>query len=151
MPTEPLVSEVPLVVVDASVALRWFRPADTLADVAARLLDEHLDDRLSLCAPALLAYEVTNMLRLQADLEERGVRQAVQALYGLDLLLVPPSDSLLRASVSLSLRHGITVFDAAYVALAQELEAELVTANERLAERLEALSFVCSLQSWSQL
>jgi predicted nucleic acid-binding protein len=48
--------------------------------------------------------------------------------------------SLAEASLALALDRGATAYDAAYVALAQELSLPLVTADEALVRRLEGTS-----------
>jgi predicted nucleic acid-binding protein len=58
------------------------------------------------------------------------------------LLIVPPTASVMQLAVDIARTFDITIYDAAFVALAQTLPAAFVTADERLSKRLVAFSFV---------
>lgn len=123
----------PPTVVDASVAAKWFlEEADSGA--AHRLLEAHLSGDPVLVAPALLPYEVANALRYHPRIGAELLARAMESLMGLGLGLAPPSDEGLREAVRIAFRLGITVYDAAYVALADHLDGVLVTADERQRE-----------------
>ena len=84
-------------------------------------------------APWLLPFEVANALRNQ---ERRGdISTATASQAASDLREFPcdlwPYEPL--ADRIWTLRHNLTAYDAAYVALAEFLGATLVTADERLA------------------
>ena len=57
---------------------------------------------------------------------------AARALLRAHLELAPVEGLTLRAA-EIAVEHGLTVYDAAFVALAESLDAELVTADRRLA------------------
>jgi predicted nucleic acid-binding protein len=121
------------IVVDSSVAMKWFY-AEGEADVpeALALLQRHVVSGVVLCAPAHLLLEVANALRFRG-LTAGRITQAVEALLGLGLELAPIERLVARAAV-IALAHDLTVYDAAFAALAEQLDAELVTADRRLAE-----------------
>ena len=82
--------------------------------------------------PHLLPLEVTSALRkLVADrrLSDRGAGQAIGKLAALPLRLHPHIPLLPRIW---ELRPNLTVYDAAYVALAETLSFPLITADKRL-------------------
>ncbi|MDG6973085.1 MAG: type II toxin-antitoxin system VapC family toxin, partial [Nitrososphaerota archaeon] len=54
-----------LVVVDASVAVKWFT-REEFSDSAARLLAMHREGKVSLASPYLLTYEVANAVMARA-------------------------------------------------------------------------------------
>jgi predicted nucleic acid-binding protein len=117
-----------LIVVDASVL------APALADDGAD--GDRLRARLAaetLAAPALADLEVLSVLRkaaLAARLDDRRSEQAVADLAALPLRRAPHLPLLPRIW---ELRENLTVYDGAYVALAEVLEAPLLTADERVA------------------
>jgi predicted nucleic acid-binding protein len=86
-----------------------------------------------LAAPDLLRVEVMAVIRRQAD---NGMLTATQAKNAVDDLLdlplvVYPAMPLLRRCWDL--RANVTAYDACYVALAEVLDAPLLTADRRLA------------------
>jgi predicted nucleic acid-binding protein len=117
-----------LIVVDASVL------ATALADdgidgakARARLRGEQL------AAPSLIDLEVLSVWRrlvAHGDLDGRRAEVAVADLTVLPLRRVDHQPLLARCW---ALRDNLTVHDAAYVALAEVLDVDLVTADARLA------------------
>lgn len=118
-----------VIVVDASV-------------LASALLDDDADGhrvrrRLrgkSLAAPELIDLEVASVLRRQAttgQLDRRRAQLALSDLLDLPLRRAPHRPLLARCW---ELRHNLTVYDAAYVALAELLDVVLVTADARLSK-----------------
>lgn len=118
----------PIVVCDASA-------------IVAMLIDDGPDGQWAtgelrgshLAATALLPFEVTNVLRRHERTGEISTDQAAQAhrdLLDLSLELWPYETLALR---TWELRANLTAYDAGYVALAETLEAPLVTLDQRIA------------------
>lgn len=83
--------------------------------------------------PALCDVEVVAALRralLARSLTERRAREALADYRALPITRHGPEPFLERA---LALRHNFSAYDATYVALAEGLRAELMTADEALA------------------
>ena len=120
--------------------------ASTLVRAAIGQPSRERDDWLALVesgdaqgyAPDLLFFEVTNALagyvRVGA-LSARRAARALQRLMALPIELVPSRQLALRA-LSVALRHGLSAYDAAYITVAEETGATLVTADRRLADAL---------------
>jgi predicted nucleic acid-binding protein len=117
-----------LIVVDASAMLEVLLGTATGALVEDRLLT----GGESLHAPHLLDVEVAQVLRRYTAAGELTPERGREAL--MDLVDFPvhryPHDVLLPRIWEL--RHNVTAFDAAYVALAEILAAPLVTCDARL-------------------
>lgn len=117
------------VVVDASVAVKWFLPEE-LATEARRLLAREYD----LLAPDLLWAELGNVLWKK---HRRGEFDRVTAarLLG-DFSRVPiefhAAEPWTEAALDLAIRHGVTVYDGLYLALAAGNGCRVVTADRRL-------------------
>jgi predicted nucleic acid-binding protein len=134
------------VVVDASVVVKLFLPEE-LSDRADTLLRSGAGggELGELHAPDLLYVEIANVLWKHV---RSGVMQAETAAAHLaallDLHITPAASRELAAhALALASEHDVSAYDASYVALAQALECELITADERLVNRLSrALPFV---------
>lgn len=119
------------VVVDASVAVKWFN-REEYSESALRLLHDYLGGRIELVAPYLIIYEVCNALRYNPDFGEEDVKEAVNHLLNLQMSLrLLDRDHAARA-VSLAYRAGLTLYDTVYLALAESEGAELYTSDEKL-------------------
>jgi predicted nucleic acid-binding protein len=117
-----------LTVVDASVVADALVVAGTAGEAARRALGV-LD---VLQAPQILAAEVASAFR---SMVRRGELEEARAHFGLGLLrsldaLTYPIEPLLERIWEL--RDRVTVYDAWYIALAERLETDLVTADRRL-------------------
>ena len=64
------------------------------------------------------------------------VEQGIALLRGLDIIVVPVTQ-IIESAVHHSLLHGITAYDACYVALADEHNLPLVTADLRLLNTMQ--------------
>jgi predicted nucleic acid-binding protein len=122
-------------VLDASVVLGWLL-REPLPAPLERLLDDHVSGRVPAVAPELLRYEVGNVLARGAGLEAAAARSGHERFLALEVQTFALGDDEYRAALDLALTHGITVYDASYVALARALGARFATADRRLAERL---------------
>lgn len=117
-----------MIVVDASVVATALTDDDADGDRARA----HLRGQ-RLAAPHLLDLEVTSVWRrLEATgrLDRRRAERALHDLLALGIERVTHTRLLDRCW---ELRNNLTVYDAAYVALAEALDAPLVTADRRLA------------------
>jgi predicted nucleic acid-binding protein len=118
-----------VIVVDASALLEVLLNTPAAARVADRLFGPEE----TLHVPHLIDLEVAQVLRRFAAsgvvTADRGA-QALQDLTDFPLIRYPHDLLLPRIS---ELRHNLTAYDAAYVALAEALEAPLVTRDAALA------------------
>jgi len=85
-----------------------------------------------LAAPELVDLEVTSALRKAVSRRRLPQRRAVLALRDLQLLPINRVSHLPLLGRIWELRGNVTVYDAAYVALAEILGAALLTADKRL-------------------
>lgn len=130
-----------LLVIDASVALKWV-VTEPGSDEASALLTEMADDAVSLVAPEHLVGEVGNGLRkrvAQGVLVAEDAIAALDAVAALNLEFIGGPERWLR-SLPAALDWGVTTYDALYVLLALDLGAELITADVRLADSARSKS-----------
>jgi len=117
-----------MIVADASAVIEMLLNSPAGARAAERLLDPGE----TVAAPHLLDVEVMQVLRrycLSGELDdERG--QAAVSDFG-DLPVVRYPHESLRHRIW-ELRHNVTAYDAVYIALAEALDAPLVTADTHL-------------------
>jgi predicted nucleic acid-binding protein len=119
-----------VIVVDASALLEFLLQTSLGARVEARLFGE--EDELH--APHLLDVEIAQGLRRlvrTGDVSSGRAQEAIADLRDLDLHRHAHLDLLERAW---RLRDNISAYDAMYVALAEAIEAPIVTCDGPLAQ-----------------
>ena len=131
-----------LLVVDASVAAKWFLPSagETLTDEALGLLRRYAKGEVRFVVPDLFWAEFANILWKavrQGRVTRATAELAIGAMKGRNLPTVP-SLELLEEAFIIATTFRCPVYDGLYVALAVRLRAQLVTADERLAHALAA-------------
>lgn len=122
------------IVVDASVAIKWYVQEPHTA-AASRFLDAGFD----LFAPDLLWCEFGNILwkkRLRGDLTAAAAQQIIGELKRVAINIEPVAP-LLEAAFDIAVRVSRTVYDSAYLALAERLGCRCVTADEKLYNSLQ--------------
>jgi len=121
------------VVSDASVALKWFHAeGEEEVEPARALLEHYSRQAIGLVVLDLTPYEVGNaLLRGRARVSADRVAVVLDALADICPQVAPTRDEL-REAATLAERHGLTVYDAAYAAVAHARNAELVTLDAAL-------------------
>ena len=118
-----------MIVLDASAAVELLLQTR----VGVRVADRALAQEESIHAPHLLDVEVSQVVRRFALAGELSLQRAEQALSDLaDLPVTRHSHTDLIARIW-SLRDSLSPYDAAYVALAEALDASLLTTDAKLA------------------
>ena len=119
-------------VIDAGVAVKWFIP-EVDSTKAHQLLERYLQGIDTPVAPDLLIAECGNVFWRRCRQGDIMPDEAMESLADLLVLQVPlvPATSLVQSALSLALQHQRTVYDALYLALAQERNCDVITADER--------------------
>lgn len=128
-------------VVDASVGIKLF--IDGPLSNNAHQLFQRLVERPSpvYYVPDLFYIECTNILWKYVRFQGMAPDVATGFIRSLDQLILErvPTPALMEDALTLSIEHEISAYDACYVALAQRLNISLITADNKLASKLNHL------------
>jgi predicted nucleic acid-binding protein len=121
-------------VVDASVALKWFLPAEFLGANALAVVKSGS----ALIAPDILIAEVCNGVWRSARLGRIAQAQLPEVAAILPRFFDSLIDaaSLAQRAVAIAVELDHPVYDCLYVALTEARQAMLVSADKRLIEKL---------------
>lgn len=121
------------VVSDANVAIKWFHAeGEEEVDEARALLDAHRSREIGIAILDLTPYEVGSALmrgRAGASAEQAA---SVIAALGEVCISVGPDPEDFRRATALAERHGLSLYDATYAAVAEGRGAELATLDREL-------------------
>lgn len=131
-----------LIVLDASVAVKWFLPErfETLAPEALDLLNQCGKNEIRILVPDLFWVEFASVLWKavrRGNFPKASADVALASLKRFDFPTVP-SLKLLDNAFQIATDYGRSVYDCLYVALAVQTNSQLITADERLANALAA-------------
>lgn len=135
------------VVVDASVALKWFLPPEEEADLvsANALLQAAASGAVRMVQPPHFLAEVAAVLaRRSPDTTDRDL-----ALLRLVDWEAAREDELYSDAMSLSAQLGEHLFDTLYHATARTEGAEVVTADLRYLRSAKSLGGIRALSEWT--
>ncbi|HTD80846.1 MAG TPA: type II toxin-antitoxin system VapC family toxin [Thermoplasmata archaeon] len=118
--------------VDASVLVKWFVQEPGSVEALA-LRDDFVAGDVELHAPAHALFEVLNALRYSPFCTEERCSQVQLALDGYAVRYHPLSGEVARRAIRLAYSKDLSMYDAAYLALAREISARVVTADSALA------------------
>ncbi|WP_009992509.1 type II toxin-antitoxin system VapC family toxin [Saccharolobus solfataricus] len=137
-----------MAVVDASVVIKWF-VNENYSKEALILKEAYVKGLEDLLAPCILPFEVLNGLKYTYSLGEKELEEVGKILSDFQITLYG-FENILDEMVSLSLRYGITIYDAAYIALGKVLNEKVYTADERLIRKVKELPFVIHIKDYKQ-
>jgi predicted nucleic acid-binding protein len=124
-------------VLDASVVAKWFTRHDEPERAAALNLRRlYLAGEIRLILPDLCLIEVANAIRFSSRAKEEHTAEALEALRALSLEVVPTGWDLLLRANAISWAARTTLYDAVYVALAEQVGLPLLTADRDLVRSL---------------
>ncbi|MBA3442960.1 MAG: type II toxin-antitoxin system VapC family toxin [Pyrinomonadaceae bacterium] len=119
-------------VVDSSVAVKWFVPEPYSAE-ARRILDGYKNGTLSFLAPDLINPEVGNIIWKKHIFQGLAVSDAqniVDEFRALQFTFIPTA-TLLNEAYKIAVKHRRTVYDSLCLALGVRENCQVVTADEK--------------------
>jgi predicted nucleic acid-binding protein len=131
-----------MIVLDASVVLKWILDDEDGGSRAARLKDAHVAGHEIVAVPDLLFYEISNVLATKTRLSEAAVAEAFSLLWDFYLERFDFGLEEFQGSLTLARKYKITLYDAAYVELSRRLKCTFVTADKKLYEKVKNIKTV---------
>lgn len=123
------------VVLDASVAVKWFHEEDFTTE-ALRIRDAADKGKVEIIVPSIFPYEVINALRKPPNLfDKEQLKSAGESIELRDLLGEKADKGDLNAILELTFRYSINPYDASYLLIAKRFKTKVITADKELVER----------------
>lgn len=135
-----------MIVVDASVVLKWLMPHEALARGAFAIRQRHMDGRQPCACPELLLYEVANALITKSHVPLEEAIAALTLILNDELIRYPLEAADHGFAMRVAREQQLSLYDASYVALAKKLDCSLITADRQLYHRTRSLKWVSLLE-----
>ncbi len=137
-------------VVDASVLVKWFMEEED-RDRALSLRELHTSGRSSLFVSELTFLEILNAIRYAPMANEEYVAEALHSLENLHLQVNPAAFDLILKANAIAWAYKFTIYDALYVALAEQLGYPLITSDDTMVKKLKGHNIVVPLRDLEHL
>lgn len=136
-----------MIVVDASVAIKWFVTGEPLVDEAAQILDQIGRDPTRYGVPDLFMNELLAVLCRLPGSQPAKVQEVLSLVEALGMARVGNGHELLALAADFASRWRLSGYDAVYVALAALSDGVWLTADARAARRVSESRLVHLLGS----
>jgi len=137
-------------VIDASVVIKWFSDLnENDLDKANLIRNDYLNKKIYLIAPDILIAEISNALSYNPNFDYDKTSKAIESLYLLDIKFIRISRKLIEESVILRYEKNITIYDALYLSLSKLLKIQLITADNKLIDKVKDIGNVVFLSDYS--
>lgn len=133
------------VVLDASVSLKWFFPQEKNSDVARKILRKIRIEKTEVFVPQIFFFEIVNVIKTKTGIASKSVLRAINKIFSLNFVTEKADLILLKKANFYAQKYDLSIYDASYIALAKINGLIFITADEKMARRLN-LKFVKSLK-----
>ena len=134
-----------MIVLDASVAIKWFVKDEPLVEEAEQVLLAIERDPTSYLVPDLFMNELLAVLCRLPGSQRSSVQEALALVEALGLTRIGNGHELLALAADFAFRWRLTGYDAIYVALAALSDGAWLTADARAVLRVGRSSLVSLL------
>ena len=136
-----------MIVVDASVGIKWFVNSEPLVEEAGRVLGQIEANPARYMVPELFMNELLAVLCRLPGSTPSKVKEALSLVEALGMTRVGNGHELLALAADFADRWRLTGYDAMYVALASLAGGEWLTADARAVRRVSDRGLVSLLGS----
>lgn len=119
-------------VLDSSVIVKWFvRKDEDNVDRALRLMDLFGEGMIGITIPDLAIYEIANALRYNKNFDSEEVKKIISTLMELQFNIINVEERLINSALGIAAEDDISIYDAIFISISENLMMPLVTANPR--------------------
>lgn len=137
-------------VIDASIVIKWFADDEEDGDSAKQLNEDFQNAKVTLLAPALVAWELGNFFG-RVFTESAAIQSFnIFKNYGVTQLMLSLEGTAMAFQI-MKKCPGVSFYDASYHALAIQHEAVFLTADKKYFDKAKKLGQVMLLKAYQAL
>lgn len=122
----------PKLIVDSSVIVKWLnRTNEDLLEQSDKIMENAQRGQFVLLTSELAKYEIGNTLLFSKKLSLAEAKTSLASLYLLPIQFIPESEDLAVETYRIAQSAAITYYDAAFMTLAKQEDAILITNNPK--------------------
>ncbi len=127
------------IVVDASIIAKWFLDEEYSSE-ALMLRNDYVRGLFIIAVPTLLEYEVLNALKYSRVYSMEELLEIGNAINKYGFLVYELENDYKKLTIMIAEESGLSIYDAAYVALAKYLNTKLYTADNEIIEKFPKIA-----------
>ncbi|KKU25794.1 MAG: PilT protein domain protein [Microgenomates group bacterium GW2011_GWA2_46_16] len=124
-----------MIIIDASVAVKWLIPGEQQESQAFTLMDNHVTNKQQIIVPDLFFYELGNTLATKTSFPGDKILSSLNKIYSLNLVIKHPDPKLTIKAAQLAKKYETSVYDMLYAVVAKRNKCKLVTADRKFIEK----------------
>ncbi len=129
-------------VIDSSVMVKWLnRQDEDYVSQADQIRHDARLEKIKIIAPELAKYEIGNAL-LYKNMDTPAVKLGLETLYKLPINFYTLNQKRANEILEIAKENKITYYDAAFIQLAREKNATLITANPKHHRQIKGVKIV---------
>ena len=138
------------IVIDASIAIKWFKEKDEEYVGFALSIQEgkRLGD-VEIIVPGLLFLEVLNAFLTKPDFTGEDIAAVKESLVKMNMKIIHPDSRLLGQAIDIAVKNSLTFYDALYIAIAGDADAILYTEDEEMVSCTGDYNFIRHIKDYS--
>ncbi len=134
-----------MIVIDTSVAIKWFATEEQDIPQATLLYKNHLDGTETIIIPELLLIEFANTMVTKSNSQLPEITEALHELLEANLHIHKITSDEILTTTKLARKYKTSVYDMLFTVIAQSHKTTLITADDRFITRTR-FSFVKHLK-----
>jgi len=121
------------IVLDASVAIKWFKDKDEdYVDSALCIQEKKLAQEIEIIVPDLFFLEVLHVFLQEPAFTRQDIATIKESLVRMDMKVIYPESKILGETINMAITNHLTFYDAFYMAAANINHADLYTEDKHI-------------------
>ena len=139
------------IVVDASVAVKWFNVKDEdNVDLALEIQKQKTANEIEITVPDLFFLEIVNAFLTKSFFNRQDVLMIEEALDKMNLVIDFPDHLALKNAINIAYENDLTIYDAIYIETAISNNAMLLTEDKKILSIKNKYDFIKSLEDFEK-
>ena len=139
------------IVVDASVAVKWFNVKDeNNVDIALEIQKQKTENIMEIIVPSLFFLEIVNAFLTKSLFNIQDVHTIEESLDKMNFVVAFPNHLTLKNAINIAYENDLTVYDAIYVETAIANDAMLLTEDKKILSIKNKYDFIKSLEDFEK-
>ena len=125
-----------MIIIDASVAIKWINYGEEDRESALLLYEKHIQKEDSISIPAFLFLEVANVLVTKPHYSEESIENGLNLLFTSNFLIYQETNDDISEAAILAKKYKTSVYDMLYAVIAKKNKCLLITADEKFSRKV---------------